>query len=155
MFLAAKGFMNSSRIETLDGDTDSAISIRPLPAFPVPSHSYAAPVPLSVETEIVSREAFDDSLKEDPDTRDALWIIRQNETFPKKVSSVVQQIRVYAVRERRDDGYAGGFVHAAIAMAPFALPITFHGDFQMYRVPDAPRSVLTRLFDLLRGCGRR
>ena len=115
----------------------------------------AAPVPGSIDTEIIAREAFDDPIKEDPDTKDALWIVRQNETFPKKVSSIVQQVRVYAVRERRDGGYAGGFVHAAIAMAPFALPITFHGDFQLYRVSDAPRSLLSRMMDVLRGCRGR
>src|SRR5713101_3615801 len=43
---ASNGFTKSSVIVTLEGGTDSAISMRPWPTFLLPSHVYTAPLPL-------------------------------------------------------------------------------------------------------------
>src|SRR5256885_6068606 len=46
MLCVSNGFTKSSLIATLEGDTDSAISMRPWPTSLLPSHAYTAPLPL-------------------------------------------------------------------------------------------------------------
>src|SRR5712675_2586640 len=43
---ASNGLTKSSLIATLEGGTDSAISMRPWPTSLLPSHAYMAPLPL-------------------------------------------------------------------------------------------------------------
>src|SRR6266481_9628493 len=43
---ASNGLTKSSLIATLEGATDSAISMRPWPTALLPSHAYTAPLPL-------------------------------------------------------------------------------------------------------------
>src|SRR2546430_15527779 len=46
MLWVSNGFTKSSLIATLDGATDSAISMRPWPTSRLPSHAYTATLPL-------------------------------------------------------------------------------------------------------------
>src|SRR5438093_3430552 len=46
MLCVSNGLTKSSLIATLDGGTDSAISMRPWPTSLLPSHAYTAPLPL-------------------------------------------------------------------------------------------------------------
>src|SRR2546427_8405642 len=46
MLCVSNGFTKSSLIATLDGGTDSAISMRPWPTALLPSQAYTAPLPL-------------------------------------------------------------------------------------------------------------
>lgn len=113
---------------------------------------------VSVDNEIVGRDAFDGSFKREPKTADAAWAIRQSERFHPRAGGVMQTINVYGVLEPRDGGYSGNFTTATIAAAPLPIPITLNGTFQMYRVAggETGRSggFFARLMDALRGCGR-
>src|ERR1700741_5026560 len=50
---ASNGFTKSRLSATLEGGTDSAISIRPWPTSLLPSHAYPAPLPLVVAPKVL------------------------------------------------------------------------------------------------------
>jgi hypothetical protein len=114
---------------------------------------------VSVDNEIVGRDAYDEAFKHEPKTRDAAWAIRQSERFHPKAGGAMQTINVYGVLEPRDGGYSGNFTTATIAAAPLPIPITLNGTFQMYRIAGGETGgsggFFARLMDTLRGCGRR
>jgi len=112
---------------------------------------------VSIETEIVGHDGFDQSLSSDAKTRDAAWVVRQLEQFHPSASPTIKTINVYAALEPREGGYFGNFTTATIAAIPLPIPITLNGTFQLYRVGGGapPRGLLGRLMDFLRGCGRR
>ena len=119
---------------------------------------FADPDMVSVDNEIVGRDAYDESFKREAKTRDAAWAIRQSERFHTKAGGAMQTINVHGVLEPRDGGYFGNFTTATIVAAPLPIPITLNGTFQMYRIAggEMPASggFLGRLMDTLRGCGR-
>jgi hypothetical protein len=114
---------------------------------------------VSVDNEIVGRDAFDGSFKREPKTTDAAWAIRQSERFHPRAGGAMQTINVYGVLESRDGGYSGNFTTATIAAAPLPIPITLNGTFQMYRIAGGETGesggFFARLMNTLRGCGRR
>ena len=112
---------------------------------------------MSVQSEIVARDGFDQSFSNDAKTRDAAWAVRQSEKYHPSAAPAIQTVNVYAVLEPREGGYFGNFTTATIAAVPLPIPITLSGTFQMYRldVGAASRGFLGRLMDLFRGCGRR
>jgi hypothetical protein len=119
---------------------------------------YADPDMVSVENELVGRDAFDGSFKREPKTANAAWAIRQSERFHPKAGGAMQTINVYGVLEPRDGGYSGNFTTATIAAAPLPIPIALNGTFQMYRIAGGETGesggFFARLMDTLRGCGR-
>jgi len=118
----------------------------------------ADPDMVSVDSELVGRDAYDESFKREAKTRDAAWAIRQSERFHPKAGGAMQTINVYGVLEPRDGGYVGNFTTATIVAAPLPIPITLNGTFQMYRVAGGEThgsgGFLGRLTDLFAGCGR-
>ena len=114
----------------------------------------------TIENEIVARDGFDDDFKSEPKTRDAMWAIRQREDFHPSAAPAVRQINVYGTLEAKDGGYSGNYTTATLAAAPFPIPITLNGTFQIYRLtatapPPPARGFFARLLDFFRGCGRR
>jgi hypothetical protein len=113
---------------------------------------------VSIDSEIVGRDAFDGSFKREPKTTNAAWAIRQSERFHPRAGGAMQTINVYGVLEPRDGGYFGNFTTATIAAAPLPIPITLNGEFQLYRVAGGETNgsggFFARLMDTFRGCGR-
>jgi hypothetical protein len=107
--------------------------------------------PTAVESEIITPEGFDQALRDDPRSRDALWVVRQTQSFAPEPSAPAEQALMLAVRERRNGGYQGDCTLTVTAMAPFPLPITWRGSFQLYRLDTSRRSWAGRLLDALRG----
>src|SRR5438046_1518910 len=67
---------------------------------------------VSIETEIVGHDGFDQSLSSDAKTRDAAWVVRQLEQFHPSASPTIKTINVYAALEPREGGYFGNFTTA-------------------------------------------
>ena len=114
---------------------------------------------VSIDSEIVGHDGFDQSFSSDAKTRDAVWVVRQLEQFHPSASPTIKTINVYAALEPREGGWFGNFTTATVAAVPLPIPIMLNGTFQLYRVvggaPPPPRGLLGRLMDFLQGCGRR
>jgi hypothetical protein len=107
--------------------------------------------------EIAGRDGFDDSVKGEARSKDALWLVRQRMEFDASAAPVIRQVMIYSVLAPSDGDYTGNFDMATVAAAPFPIPISYKGTFRLYRIeaPPAPRGFLSRLFDGFAGCGRR
>lgn len=111
--------------------------------------------PARLDNYFTGRDAFDDTFKAEPRTKDAQWVLQQTETFDASAAPAVRQVNVFAITETRDGGFRGNYTSTLLAAAPFPIPITFNGTFQLMRL-EAPRGgMLTRIGDLFSGCGRR
>ena len=109
-----------------------------------------------VTNEISGRDAFDDSLKNEARTKDAIWVVRQRQDFDGSAGAPVRQVTIYSVLAPSGRDYTGNFDSATIAAAPFPIPISFKGTFHLYRLDEpASHGVLARLLDVFAGCGRR
>jgi hypothetical protein len=111
--------------------------------------------PARVDTHLTGHDAFDAAFNSEAKVRNALWVALQNETLGPSSAPGVRQIHIYAALEARDGGYSGNFTTTLIAAAPFPIPITLDGTFQLYRVETRPRSLGARLADLFSGCRRQ
>ena len=108
-----------------------------------------------IENELYGADAFTDDLKHDEETRDSDAAIVTKEFFS-GVQAVKSTIGVYGIREQHPAEFSGTFVSTSVVTAPFPLPITLRGDFRAYRLGAPPaRSLLARVLDVFRGCGRR
>lgn len=115
----------------------------------------SAPLPETVETEMLAPESFDDALRNEVETSGALWAVRQQQIFPKRAIATAEEARVYGLTVREGNGYRGRFSIGVTAMAPLPLPLAFSGEFGLYRMDPPARSLVKRLLDLFRGCGAR
>jgi hypothetical protein len=104
--------------------------------------------------QLTGRDAFDDDLKKEPTTKDALWVLRQSYTFLPGGSRPVTQATLIAPLKLEDGIYSGNYLAVAVAAAPFPVPIKFEGTFRLIPVGGAP-SFWTRLGDFFAGCNRR
>ncbi len=110
----------------------------------------------TVWTEIASPDGYDDNLKKDPRTKDAMWVVRQRFDASPSAAPLVRQVFAYGVTGTEDGGYTGNIDGVTVAAAPAFIPISFKGSFRFYRLdaPPPPRGFFSRLADTLRGCGR-
>src|SRR5262245_20428989 len=109
-----------------------------------------------VTNEISGRDGYDDSLKAEERTKDASWVVRQRQDFDGTTQGVMRQVMIYAVLAPSGRDYTGNFDTATVAAAPFPIPISFQGTFQLYRLEGpASRGFLARVLDVFSGCGRR
>jgi hypothetical protein len=110
-----------------------------------------------VTNEIIGRDGFDDSVKGEARSKDALWLVRQRMDFDARAAPTIRQVMIYSVFAPSGRDYTGNLDMATIAAAPFPIPISYKGTFRLYRIdaPRAPRGFLSRLFDSFAGCGRR
>jgi hypothetical protein len=111
-----------------------------------------------VTTEIAGRDGFDESLKTEPRTRDATWVVRQRQDNGPEGAPVIRQVFIWAALARADGGWTGNCDAATLAATPFPIPISVKGDFRAYRLsgeePPADRGLVARLLDVLSGCRR-
>jgi hypothetical protein len=110
--------------------------------------------PQKVETVLTGADAFDEALRTDLQTSGARWIAQQTETPDPANARTSRQAHIYAVKDAVDGGWKGAYTTVVVAAAPFPVPITFRGSFQLFRLDPRP-GFLARLLDTLRGCGRR
>jgi len=110
-----------------------------------------------VKSDISGSDAFDDSIKNEPRSKDSKWVVRQRWDFDGKAGALNRQVMVYSVLDQTGQDYTGNFDSAMVASAPFPIPISFKGTFRLYRLGDeaAPRGFFARLADMFAGCGRR
>lgn len=108
----------------------------------------------AVETTLSAHDGFDETLRAEPKTKDARWVATLMTTFSAAAAPAIRQVQVYSVTDENPDGWAGTFVSTTIAAAPFPIPITFEGTFQLYRL-DGRRSWWQHMLDTFTGCGRR
>jgi len=109
-----------------------------------------------VTNEIVGRDGFDDSMKGEARSKDALWLVRERMDFNASAAPVVRQVIIYSTLAPTGRDYTGNFDMATVAAAPFPIPMSYKGTFRLYRIDaPAPRGFFSRLFDGLAGCGRR
>lgn len=106
----------------------------------------------TMEHQVTGRDAYDEDLKNDALTKDALWVIRQGYGFLPGGSRPVNQANLLAPLTHEGGVYAGNYLAVAVAAAPFPVPIKFEGTFQMIPVAPAERSWWARLLGWFRGC---
>jgi hypothetical protein len=104
--------------------------------------------------QLTGRDAFDDDLKKEPTTKDALWVLRQAYIFLPGGSRPVNQANLLAPQKLEDGVYSGNYLAVAVAAAPFPVPIKFEGTFRLIPIGRAS-SLWTRLGDFFAGCNRR
>jgi hypothetical protein len=108
-----------------------------------------------VKSIITGRDAFDDTIKNEPRSKDSKWVVRQRWDYDGKAGPLSRQVMVFSVMDEDGGDYTGNLDSAVIASAPFPIPISFKGTFRLYRLPEAPsRGFLARFFDMFSGCGR-
>jgi len=111
-----------------------------------------------VWTEIASPDGYDESLKKEARTSEALWVVRQRWDASPAAAPLSRQVFVYAVNGPEDDGYKGTLDGVTVAAVPAGIPIRFSGAFRLYRLdpapPPQPRGLIARLLDAFRGCRR-
>jgi len=111
-----------------------------------------------VTNDISARDDFDDTIKKEPRSKDALWVLRQRQDFDASAAPVIRQASVYAALASSGADYTGNFDTVTVAAAPIPVPLTFKGTFRFYRLDEPaqhPRGFLARLLDFFAGCGRR
>jgi hypothetical protein len=94
-------------------------------------------------------------LKNEPLTKDALWVLRQQYIFLPGGSRPVNQANLIAPTKLEHGAYSGGFIAVAVAAAPFPIPIKFDGTFKLISLGRAPSSLWARLGDFFAGCNAR
>jgi hypothetical protein len=109
----------------------------------------------TMENQLTGKDAFDDVLKNDANTKDALWVLRQSYIFLPGGNRPTNQANLMAPTKLEDGVYSGNYLAVAVAAAPFPVPIKFEGTFRLIPVGRAARSWWSRVGDFFSGCGRR
>jgi hypothetical protein len=109
----------------------------------------------TMQHQVTGRDAFDDDLRKEDVSKDALWVLRQSYVFLPGGSRPVNQANLLAPVKHENGVYSGGYIAVAVAAAPFPVPIKFDGTFQMIPIARAAPSFWTRLGDFFAGCNRR
>ena len=108
-----------------------------------------------IENILTARDAFDDDLKSDATTKDAVWVLRQSYAFHPGGSRPVNQANLLAPSKVEDGVWSGPFLAVAVAAAPFPVPIKFEGTFRLVPIGRTARPWWARIGDFFAGCGRR
>ena len=109
----------------------------------------------AVSSELWGREAYDEDIKQEEKTKDAIWVVRQTYQFEAGGSRPVRQVNIYGALAPEGRGYTGNFSAVAVAAAPFPVPIPYSGSFRMLAIgPEPAKGFLARLADVFSGCGR-
>jgi len=105
---------------------------------------------VEVASRIVGADAFTPELASDAVTKGSELAIVIDERMS-GAQHVARTTSVYGVRRRTPTRLGGTFVSTTVAIVFAAIPITFTGDFEAYRLDAGSRSWFERLFS---GCRR-
>ena len=109
----------------------------------------------TVKTRLVGHDAFDETITSDEHLKDGQWAVVQVTDYLRGVGRPLKEIQAYAATQRTERGWSGSFLSSTIAAAPFIVPITFRGTFDLYRLDDLPPpGLLQRIMGVFAGCGR-
>jgi len=109
----------------------------------------------TLETDVFSHDAFDETISGTAGMADARWAVRQKQSYHRGNNRPVNQVSVIAITADRPDGWSGPYASVTVAAAPFPIPIAFNGTVDVHRLPDgAGKGLLARIFDVFAGCGR-
>src|SRR5262249_8037062 len=110
-----------------------------------------------VTNEILGRDGFDDTVKSEARSKDALWVVRQRMDFNAAAAPLVRTVAVYSALTPADRDFTGNFDYGQVAAAPFPIPLAYKGPFRLSRLgdPTPPPGFFARMLDSLKGCGRR
>jgi hypothetical protein len=108
----------------------------------------------TIEHQLTGRDAFDDDLKNDATTKDALWVLRQSYIFQPGGNRPTNQANLIAPTKVEDGAYSGNYLAVAVAAAPFPVPIKFEGSFRLIPIGRAARPWWSRIGDFFAGCGK-
>ncbi|HLY37030.1 MAG TPA: hypothetical protein VKU61_03270 [Candidatus Binatia bacterium] len=122
--------------------------------LPIDDSAYSA-----VWNEISAPDGFDEGLKTEERTKDALFVVRQRLEPKPGTSPIIRQVFIFAVTGSDGDVFTGNFDGVMVAAAPMPMPIPLKGSFRLYHIEGppvtaAPRGILARLLDVFRGCRR-
>jgi hypothetical protein len=109
----------------------------------------------TIEHHLTGRDAFDDDLKNEATTKDALWVLRQSYIFLPGGNRPTNQANLVAPTKLDDGVWSGTYLAVAVAAAPFPVPIKLEGTFRLIPVGRTARSWWSRVGDFFAGCGRR
>jgi len=107
-----------------------------------------------IEHQLTGRDAFDDDLKNDATTKDAMWVLRQAYIFQPGGNRPTNQANLVAPTKVEDGVYSGNYLAVAVAAAPFPVPIKFEGSFRLIPIRQAARPWWARIGDFFAGCGK-
>jgi hypothetical protein len=107
-----------------------------------------------MEHQLTGRDAWDDDLKNDATTKDALWVLRQSYHFLPGGNRPTNQANLVAPTKVEAGVYSGNYLAVAVAAAPFPVPIKFEGTFRLIPVGRSAAPWWSRLGDFFKGCGR-
>ena len=88
----------------------------------------------NVKNEVIGRDAFNEALKQDTTTKDALWVVRQAYDFPQGGDYPMKELYVFAAKAPDGDGFGGSYTSAKLDPKPHAFPLAATGTFRMFRV---------------------
>jgi hypothetical protein len=110
----------------------------------------------TVKSEVWGPDAYDEEIKAEEKTKDAIWVVRQTYEFLPGGSRPVRQVNIYGALAPEGRGFTGNYSAVAVAAAPFPVPIAYSGTFRMIPIgPEPePKGFLARLSDMFAGCGR-
>jgi hypothetical protein len=109
----------------------------------------------TMEHQLTGRDAYDDDLKNDATTKDALWVLRQAYTFLPGGNRPTNQANLIAPTKLEDGVWSGNYLAVAVAAAPFPVPIKFDGTFRLIPIGRTAPSWWSRIGDFFAGCGKR
>jgi hypothetical protein len=110
----------------------------------------------TIAHELFGPDGYDDAIKAEPKTKDALWIGRQVYEFGPGGGRPIKQVNVLSALTKTDGGYTGNYTSVVVAAAPFPIPIKFDGTFKLIRLGNPPaRGFLARLLDVFSGCNAK
>jgi hypothetical protein len=110
----------------------------------------------TLETDVFSPDAFDETITGNPGMDKARWAFRQKETFHGGGNRPVNQVMILTSVEDLADGWRGPYASVTVAAAPFPVPIAFNGTADIHRLDETAGGggFLARFFDMFSGCGR-
>ena len=105
--------------------------------------------------QVTGKDAFDDDLKKDDLSKDALWVVRQKYSFESGGNRPITQANLIAPVKREGDVWVGNYLGLTLAAAPFPIPIKFEGTVRLIPLQRTVPSAWQRISDLFAGCNRR
>lgn len=106
-----------------------------------------------IENKLLAADSFPPEFLRDVVTKGSEYALVFNEVFGGG-QSISRTYSIFSVRNREPERMTGTFITTSMARAPFPIPITLKGDFEMYRLEGPPPpSLIDRVFGVFSGCG--